>query len=700
MSMYIHSVSSVFVPLPFDVQGVCTLVVMSGTALWADSMDAPDVQGTCNGSDFEPDWEDGETSALADVTAPVAASAAPVAASAALCIPGTRVATLEEIRALQSAPAAVQAAVAAPNSFYPPWPAASAQPAATPAQPAATPAPAVPESAASSAPPEATPEAAVEGPALAGLTEDTPMRVDVEEEKPLPYEAVHYKYMVGVTNWGALRKKGEEVYAKNMYNLSVFIALTMECDEGHVRQVEEPRDVWIPAEHQLELNEPLQGFDEVFNTGCGEMKMVKKWKCSEMFHGLCVVGRCSRVQSFRILDKLAIPFHGKYSKLMLVEVTWRAPINEATTVKVIVGHLHNELAKKTKAEKLRRFWDKLADLCAGGGGGEGRLIGMDANMAMFGVLPEMAERGVGLTLLCHHMELADPERTEDPSLKWDTLGLWLVGPVDITKCKKLSPNDHIFWGAAHPKSLDLAWRSYDCGYPQACHSWPPPFECPALAGFLKAKIDETREELVGVVAGDKRCEKDFGIVPWVPAEMPKWWSDKKERLAAWHNTKADFFCAGGRIDSYTYMRESGHQPPMHRTDELPMLPGCNEVMAQAVHWDPFGMRWGRGAHWPLLATIGTGRYRSAQMQEKRSWHNWEKNEMKRQARWVSKNEVKWIGPKAQDEQVGAGGVVGPALAGPTEVTLTAGPGAPDPWTESDPWPGWRSTANSSTWTGR
>ena len=34
---------------------------------------------------------------------------------------------------------------------------------------------------------------------------------------------------------------------------------------------------------------------------------------------------------------------------------------------------------------------------------------MDANMAMFGVLPEMRARGVGLTLLCHHYELADPE---------------------------------------------------------------------------------------------------------------------------------------------------------------------------------------------------------------------------------------------------------------------------------------------------
>ena len=70
---------------------------------------------------------------------------------------------------------------------------------------------------------------------------------------------------------------------------------------------------------------------------------------------------------------------------------------------VIVGHLHNELAKKQSAIEMTQFWDKLADFCAGGGaggdgaggapalagGGAGRILGMDANMAMFNVLPEM-----------------------------------------------------------------------------------------------------------------------------------------------------------------------------------------------------------------------------------------------------------------------------------------------------------------------
>ena len=177
----------------------------------------------------------------------------------------------------------------------------------------------------------------------------------------------------------------------------------------------------------------------------------------------------------QVLDKFVVERKGKYSKLMLVRFTWRVPINGATTTRVIVGHLHNELAKKTKAVEMVQFWNKLAHLCAGGGRGEGRLIGMDANMAMFGVIPEMAKRGVGLTLLCHHMELADPESTKNHTLKWDTLGLWLVGPVEIEKCKRVCPFDHMFWGASHPKSLDIVSRHYHCGYFGEAHCWPDLF---------------------------------------------------------------------------------------------------------------------------------------------------------------------------------------------------------------------------------
>ena len=57
---------------------------------------------------------------------------------------------------------------------------------------------------------------------------------------------------------------------------------------------------------------------------------------------------------------------------------------------------------------------------------------------------------------------------------------------------------------------------------------------------------------------------------------------------------------------------------MYLTDNFDALPACMEIGANAAWWDPFGVRWGRGAHWPLLAIIGVGRYRSEQMRIKRS----------------------------------------------------------------------------------
>ena len=142
----------------------------------------------------------------------------------------------------------------------------------------------------------------------------------------------------------------------------------------------------------------------------------------------------------QVLEKFALdnstPTKKKISKLMLVEVTWRKPVAGNMHFRLIIGHLHNDLARKSiKSPDLIMFWDTLATFCAGGMGGQGRIIGMDANMSVSGVQAALAARGVGLTLLCHHYELANPEDSTDDRLKWDTLGLWLVGPVDIAKCR-------------------------------------------------------------------------------------------------------------------------------------------------------------------------------------------------------------------------------------------------------------------------
>ena len=98
-------------------------------------------------------------------------------------------------------------------------------------------------------------------PALAGYTH-VPEWNDGEPEDETPDSNEHHKYIVAVANWGSMRKQGEPSYAKNLFNLSATLALTMECTEGHVRQVEEPTLRWKPAEHRLAVTEPPQGFEE------------------------------------------------------------------------------------------------------------------------------------------------------------------------------------------------------------------------------------------------------------------------------------------------------------------------------------------------------------------------------------------------------------------------------------------------------
>ena len=135
---------------------------------------------------------------------------------------------------------------------------------------------------------------------------------------------------------------------------------------------------------------------------------MRKWIASEIHEQLAVVARASRVKSLETVSKQRFQ-HGQgsaTSKLLMVKVNWRTPIFGLDHIVVIVGVLHNTEAKKPKAKGYTAFFDALADLCAGGG----RIVGADLNMAAHGAVEEMAKRGVGLALVCHHREM---EKADD-----------------------------------------------------------------------------------------------------------------------------------------------------------------------------------------------------------------------------------------------------------------------------------------------
>ena len=93
------------------------------------------------------------------------------------------------------------------------------------------------------------------------------------------------------------------------------------------------------------------------------------------------------------------------SRLHTAVVRWREPIDGQWTVRVTVGHLHNDAAKKKDVKQRRQFFDELAECCAGGT----RIVGLDANMALLGVVQELFERNVDATLIARHQEFGHDE---------------------------------------------------------------------------------------------------------------------------------------------------------------------------------------------------------------------------------------------------------------------------------------------------
>jgi len=422
-----------------------------------------------------------------------------------------------------------------------------------------------------------------------------------EKKKP-----EHHKFPFGCVNFGALRTHGDRLYAANVYNLPVFLAATTEATPEHLAQFTMPRDTWLPAAEirgTSALAEAPQGMETPGK--------VHRWVGSELYYSLAVVGRASRVESYTTKDNYCVSGKKGNSRLLWVDVRWRVPINGEQNVEIVVGHLHSVDAKKDN-DVRRRWFAKLAGFCAGGG----RIVALDANMAVFGVVSEMAKWGVGLTLVSHHYEL----RGGEP--RWDTLGIWIVGPMNIKATKLMAPAAHVLAGAFHPMMADVAERNINRGYKRGQHQFRPPS---LLDGDLSALADVVE----GITADFEEYPKNsaelrdvFGIAPWQPVRAHR------------------DFCAGGGLfpkekigldfnPTLTYLRENPwEQAPMEHTDHMPAMPATMEILAAARSWDPFGHRWGRDSHWPLMISVGTARYRSVVMQRKRK----EKQTKKREAR--------------------------------------------------------------------
>ena len=295
-----------------------------------------------------------------------------------------------------------------------------------------------------------------------------------------------------------------------------------------------------------------------------------------------------------------------FSPLMPCRIKFRTMVSTGTSTVVVVGHLHREAAKKN-CDTRKRFFDELARLCVGGA----RLFGADANMAVFGILPEMAQRGVEMHLCCIHAEYSPPAG----AWKWDSLGIWAVGPMPDPG-QAMSIETHALTALCHPRLADTPAKnllrgftvnSYKDDVPDpetfvdedmvAWYEWLES-NCKTFASKKQLAPHIKEKTWCPVVAFKDRYNDDF--------ELPK--HDKLNiKEVPWRCPQAGKGTQG-----------------FPGTDHLPPLPPMNEVMADSLKWDPLGHRWGRGAHWPLILGVGHRRERTPAQKQKRAAHRREK----------------------------------------------------------------------------
>ena len=148
---------------------------------------------------------------------------------------------------------------------------------------------------------------------------------------------------------------------------------------------------------------------------------------------------------------------GTHALFAEVSFKWRM----AGFKSMVVGnfHLHRDVAgaDPKRSPYMVQFFDRMAESIRASGA---RVLGGDANKALFVIAPMLAERGIEAFLMGHHVELDPtvPLRAHDAesvsaSLRYDSCGIWLLGPRGITK--PLAADSRVVLGAMHAFYLEV-----------------------------------------------------------------------------------------------------------------------------------------------------------------------------------------------------------------------------------------------------
>ncbi|MCP4241521.1 MAG: hypothetical protein GY772_13250, partial [bacterium] len=167
----------------------------------------------------------------------------------------------------------------------------------------------VPEEVLSPEPAPAAALAAAEAPA-AGEVLSSSEYVDEGSDDSFPGKGGgkgHDKFTVACFNFGDIRRRGEGIYARNLYKLPVVLALGLEVTTQHVRQFTGPSEPWDDATEQRPLVRPHQGFRTTSPGGPALAgREVSRWCASELYERCCVIGRASRVRRLTTRGRFAV----------------------------------------------------------------------------------------------------------------------------------------------------------------------------------------------------------------------------------------------------------------------------------------------------------------------------------------------------------------------------------------------------------
>ena len=151
----------------------------------------------------------------------------------------------------------------------------------------------------------------------------------------------HDKYNVMLTNHGGHRAHGEPLYEQNIKHSNATVALVLEAHPEELGQWTRQFHQWQPDDSWTEASaipDPRTGGDDA------------EWLAAGPYVDLAVVGRATRVKQLKKLAFETIDHKkGQQSRLLMVEAKWLQPMAGSSSVRLLAGHLHNTVAKKTNS---------------------------------------------------------------------------------------------------------------------------------------------------------------------------------------------------------------------------------------------------------------------------------------------------------------------------------------------------------------